>query len=256
MKLLHILSLIPASFSWSLAQDVPPAKPESVPVTRLAAAPVKPSIIRLDDARCQVGEIILNRMNREIRFPAKVNMNEGLIEYAVTLQKGYVHEAILITNSLPTHLNLAFALLRYTPSPELYSEMDDTGHPTGVYPEVSLPVRASARVAVEAEWIADGILHRIPLNEWFQSNVTKKMMEPGPWLYGGSTFSEGAYTPDLSGNLISGKSDDRGAMLIYPGADSPGDRSWSPSPKLVPAVGTAVTVIISPFFKRKSLPTP
>jgi hypothetical protein len=253
MKLLHILSVISVSLSWSLAQKVPPAKPESVPA---AAAPVKPSIIRLDDARCQVGEIILNRMNREIRFPAKVNMNEGLVEYAMTLQKGYAHEAILITNSLPTHLNLAFALLRYNPSPELTSEMDDTGHPTGVFPEVSLPVRASARVAVEVEWTADGASHRIPLNEWFQSNATRKTMEPGPWLFSGSTFSEGAYMAELTGNLISANNDDRYAMLIYPGADNPGERSWFPSPKLVPAVGTAVTVIISPFFKRKSLPTP
>ena len=255
MKLLRILSLIPACLSWSLAQEIVPAKPESDTTPPPAAPSAKPPIVRLDDARCQIGEIILNRMNREIRFPAKVNMTDGQIEYALILQKGNVHEAFLVTTSSPTHLNLAFALLRYTPSPELNSEIDDTGHPTGIFPEVSLPVKASARVAVEVEWTLAGTTHRVSINEWFQLGSTQKPMEPGPWLYSGSDFSEGVYIPELTGNLASVRLDGN-AMLNFPGADNQSDPSWFPAPNLVPPVGTDVTVIISPFFKRKSLPTP
>ncbi len=254
MKLLYILPLIPACLAGSLAQEVAPAKSEPTP-TQSKAEPMKPSVTKLDDARYQIGEVILNRMNREIRFPAKVNMTEGQIEYAVILQKGNVHEAFLVTKSSPTHLNLAFTLLRYTPSPELNSEIDDTGHPTGIYPEISLPVKASARVAVEVEWTVAGTTHRVPINEWFQLGSTQEPMAPGPWLYSGSDVSEGVYIPELTGNLISVRLD-RNAMLNYPGADNTDDPSWFPRPKQVPAVGTDVTVIISPFYKRKPLPTP
>jgi hypothetical protein len=216
---------------------------------------MKPSVTKLDDARLQVGQVILNRLNREIRFPAKVNMRSGLIEYAITLEKGKIHEAFLVTKIAPTDLNLGFTLLRYTPSKELNAEIDDTGHPTGTYPEVSLAVKASARVAVEVEWTAAGTTHRVPLNEWLHSRTTEKTMEPGPWLYNGSEFSEGVYVPELSGNLLSVQPD-RYAMLNYPGADNGGEASWHPAPEGLPVVGTDVTVIISPFFKPKNRPTP
>lgn len=216
---------------------------------------MKPSVIKLDDDRRQVGLVILNRLNREIRFPATVNMNSGLIEYAVTLEKGNIHETFLISKVSPTDLNLGFALLRYNPSRELISEIDDSGHSTGTYPEVPLPIKASARVAVEVEWTLAGTTHRVPINEWFQSRTTEKVMEPGPWLYGGSDFSEGVYIPELTGNLISVLLD-KNAMLNYPGADNTDGPSWLPTPDKVPAPGTDVTVIISPFYKPKTPPTP
>ena len=255
MKLLHLLPLVPACLSWSLAQGLGPVKPDTDAPAHAPAKPLKPSVIKLDDARLQVGQVILNRLNREIRFPAKVNMNAGQIEYAVTLQKGKIHEAFLITQSSPTDVNLGFTLLRYNPSTELNSEIDDTGHPTGTYPEVPIAVKASARVAVEVEWTVAGTTHRVPINEWFQSRSTEKAMEPGPWLYTGSSFSEGVYIPELSGNLVSAQLD-RGAILNYPGADNSDGVSWFPAPDKVPAVGTDVTVIISPFYKPKTPPTP
>ncbi len=252
---LRILPLIPLCISWSLGQEITPAKVESASDTKSATELAKPSVTQLDDARYQIGAVIFNRLNREIRFPTKMNMNEGQIEYAVVLQKGHAHEAFLLADISPTHLNLAFTLLRYKPSTELFSEIEESGHPSGVFPEVPLPVKASARIAIEVEWMVDGAARRCTLNEWFQSRSTQTPMAPGPWLYSGSAFSEGTYIPELSGDVMSVKLD-KYAVVNYPGADNTDDPSWYPSPQLVPPVGTEVTVIISPFFKRKPLPTP
>ena len=245
----RILLVISACVSFSLAQEITPAKPELPPVKNAAAEPVKPSVTKLDETRYQVGEVILDRKNREIRFPAKVNMTGGLIEYIFTLQKGKIHEALLTTSIVPTDLSLAFTLLRYAPSPELFSEINETGHPTGMYPEVPTPVRASARIALEVEWSDNGTIRRVPINEWLRDNMKDVALAPGPWLYTGSTFAEGKFIPELTGDIASIKLDSY-AMINYPGADNEQGMVWFAFPKRVPPVGTNVTVIITPHFKK------
>ena len=65
---LRYFLLIPACISLSLAQESPPANTPST-------EPVKPSVTKLDEYRYQIGDVILDRKSREIRFPTKVNMN-------------------------------------------------------------------------------------------------------------------------------------------------------------------------------------
>ncbi len=243
------LLVLPACISFSLAQEITPVKPEPPPVEDAAAAPVKPSVTKLDETRYQIGGVVLDRKNREIRFPAKVNMAEGLIEYIIILQKGKAHEALLITPVAPTDLNLAFVLLRYAPSPEMFSQIDETGHPTGIYPEVPAPVKASARISMEAEWSENGTTRRVPINEWLRNNAKDTALAPGPWLYTGSNFSEGKFIPELSGDIAAIMVDSN-AMINYPGTDNEQDVTWFAFPKRVPPVGTNVTVIITPYFKK------
>ena len=250
----RFLLVIPTCVSISLAQEVTPVKPELPPVEEAAAQPVKPSVTKLDENRYQIGGVILDRKNREIRFPAKVNMAEGLIEYMIILQKGKAHEALLITPVVPTHINLAFVLLRYAPSPELFSQIDETGHPTGIYPEVPAPVKASARITMEVEWSDNGTNRRVPINEWLRDNAKDTGLAPGPWLYTGSSISGGKFIPDISGDVAAIMVDSN-AMINYPGTDNEGV-TWFAFPKRVPPVGTDVTVIITPYFKGKPLPAP
>ena len=251
----RFLLVIQTCVAISLAQETTPVKPEPPPVTNAAAEAVKPSVTKLDETRYQIGGVILDRKNREIRFPAKVNMAEGLIEYMIILQKGKIHEALLITQAVPTDLNLAFVLLRYPPSPELFSQINETGHPTGIYPEVPNPVRAAARITMEVEWSENGTTRRVHINEWLRDKAKDAALAPGPWLYTGSSFSEGKFIPDLSGDIASIKLDPY-AMINYPGPDSEQGVVWFAFPKRVPPVGTDVTVIITPYFKSKPLPTP
>ena len=240
---LRYFLLIPACISLSFAQESPPANTPST-------EPVKPSVTKLDEYRYQIGDVILDRKSREIRFPTKVNMNEGLIEYLVVLQQGKVHEALLISSITPTHLNVAMVLLRYAPSCELFSLINETGHPTGIYQEVPAPVRAAARIAIDVEWDDNGTTRRLPVNEWVRNNSKDTGMEAGPWLYTGSSISDKKFIPDLSGDITSIMNDSN-AMINYPGTDNQDNASWFAFAKRVPPVGTQVTVIISPYSSSK-----
>ncbi len=239
--LLRFLILVPVYASIVLAQEPPP---DAVP----SAEPVQPSVKKLDETRYQIGGVSFDEKSREIRFPTKVNMTEGLLEYLIVHLNGKVHEALLITEISPTDLNLAFTLLRYPPSRELYPLPEEDGSASSKFPEVPADVKARSRVAVDVEWTVDGKLRRVPINEWIQHAVKSTSMPAGPWVYGGSEFFEGKFIPETSGD-IAAIFLAMSALINYPGDDNHSDEVWTPFPKRVPPVETNVTVIIAPYQK-------
>ncbi len=241
-----------ASASLAVAQEQPNNRP---PPPEAAVAPVKPQVKKLDETHYQIGKIILDQKSREIRFPAKVNMSTGLLEFLLVQQHGKVHESLLVTDASPAHLNLAFVLLRYPPSNELFSLLDDTGHMTGEYPQVAAAVKAGARVFIDVEWSDQGTTRRMPVNEWIQHSEKATAMPPGPWVYSGSEFDEGRYIPEITGD-VAAIFTSQIAMINYPGNDNGDDTVWHAYPKRVPAKDTDVTVIITPMVKPPTPPKP
>lgn len=249
--LLRSFLLVPLCAFSVLAQDAPPP----VVATDAPAEPVKPSVRKLDGSRYQIGGVIFDEKTREIRFPTKVNMTEGALEYLIVHVNGKVHESLLSTEISPTHLNLAFTLLRYTASHELYPLPDDTGGVSDKFPDVSAQVKASSRVTIEVEWNDDGKVRRLPVNEWIQHGVKATAMPAGPWVYGGSDIFEGKFVAETTGD-VAAIFLSQAALLNYPGEDHENDDVWTPFPKRVPAEGTNVTVIIAPYSHPQPLPKP
>ncbi len=242
-----MLACLLAAMQWTAAQDDrAPVEPTSLPAPDQAVEPVKPNIEKLDDNRYRIGGITIDRKSREIRFPAEVNMTDGLLEFLIVQQKGKVHESLLATDVSPLHLNLAFTVLRYQPSPELYEKLDKDFTATGEFPQVPDDVKAAARVSIEIEWLDAGKARRVAANDWLQHTVTTAAMPPGPWVYGGSEIYEGKYSPEVTGD-IAAIFLARSAILNFPGEGNRDDTIWSPYPKRVPPVGTKVTVIIAPY---------
>lgn len=229
------------------APQIPPA-----PETLAKPKAVTPALVRVDANTYRIGDVSLIPTKREIRFPGKVNMTDGLIEYLIVLKQGKVHEALFISEISPTHLNLALKLLRYVPSPELFSLMDE-GHMTGVYPEVSPSIKSQARILMEVEWDDNGTTKRTAINEWIQNSNKATAMAPGPWLYTGADLQAGKFIPDLTGDIAAIMTVPT-AMINYPGSDNGGETVWFPFPKRVPQLGTPVTLIITPH--SISIPKP
>jgi hypothetical protein len=178
-----------------------------------------------------------------------------LLEFLVVHQNGKVHEALLSTEISPTHLNLAFTLLRYSPSRELYPLPSETGGASGNYPEVAEDVKAAARVNIELEWSEDGKTKRFPANECVQHAVKTTSMPAGPWVYGGSNIDHGKYAAETTGDVIDIFTSPA-AILNYPGSERSDDTIWVPFPKRIPAEGTPITVIITPFQNANPTPKP
>jgi hypothetical protein len=254
MRLSPLIPLILcASLAW--AQDRAPVEPKSLPAPDQAVEPFSPSVKKLDATRYQIGEVIFDQKSREIRFPAKVNMSEGLLEFLVVHQNGKVHESLLSTEISPTHLNFAFTLLRYPASKELYPLPNETGGTSDHYPEVPAEIKAASRVTIEVEWSDNGKSRRVPVNEWIQHAVKSTAMPAGPWVYGGSDFHEGKFNAETSGDIAAIFLSMQ-ALINYPGDDHIDDTVWMAFPKRVPPEGTNVTVIIAPYQNLKPLPKP
>lgn len=249
----RLLMLIFVGTSLTLAENAPPDAPTPVPAQ--AAEPAKPAIKKLDGTRYQVGEVVFDEKSREIRFPARVNMTEGQLEYLIVHVNGKVHESLLSTEISPTHLNFAFTVLRYHSSHELYRLPNETGGTSDKSPEVSAEVKAGARVNIHVEWTEDGKTRRFPVNELIQHGVKATAMPAGPWVYGGSDFFEGKFIAETTGD-IAAIFLSQAALLNYPGKDNDNDDVWTPFPKRVPAEGTNVSVIIAPYQNTNPLPKP
>lgn len=237
------------------AQDRSPVEPASLPAPDQPVEPVKPPVEKIDDSRYRIGKVTFDQKTREIRFPAKVNMVEGLLEFLVVHENGKTHESLFVTDISATHLNLAFTLLRYPASPELYALPNATGGLSGDFPKVSADVKAGARITISVEWKDGDKIRRRPANEWIKDSNKKSAMPGGPWVYGGSEVFDGKYVPDSTGDIIA-IFVARSAMINYPGDDNSDDEVWLPFPKRVPAQGTDVTLILSPYQPDKTSTKP
>ena len=242
--LLRLLSLIAIGSSFALAQA-----PES------ASEPVKPSVKKLDGTHYQIGDVTFDQQSREIRFPAEVGEPNRTLEFLVVHENGKTYESLLSSKISATHLSLAFNLLRYLPSRELYPLPNGRGGVTDKFPEVAADVKARARINIEVEWTADGQVRRVPANDWIQHSAKTTAMPAGPWVYGGSEFFEGKYIPETTGDIIAILVAPS-ALINYPGKDNDDGNVWTTFAARIPPAGTRVTVIITPIHNTPPLAKP
>lgn len=232
------------------AGPVDPVEPSTLPAPDQPVAPAEPPIKELDADRVQIGDVILNKKTREIRFPAAVNMADGeLLEFALVHTNGKVHESLLVTDVSATNINLAFKLLRYPASIELYGIVEKDGTMSNEFPKVADDVKAASRVNISVEWEDAGKTKKNNINDWIAHGTTGEQMPAAdPWVYGGSRVREGKFVPDVTGDYIAIFLSNA-ALINFPGKDNDSDEVWLPFPKRVPPLGTKVTVIISPHQK-------
>lgn len=246
--------VVPGLFAFLLtasavAQFPGPSSPSADAPDAEGKPPAPPPVKELDAERLQIGDVILNRKTREIRFPAQVNMAGGeLLEFAIVHVNGKVHESLLSTSISPLHLNIALKLLRYQPSPELYPVLNEDGTPSGKFPAVSDEIKAASRLEVKVEWEDEGKTRTALINEWITDTTTGKSMPADPWVYGGSFTANGRYAAEATGDILAIYLSTT-TMANFSGKDNDTDEVWLPFPKRVPPVGTKVTVSILPYSK-------
>ena len=238
------------------AEPVPPAvEPATLPAPDQKMEPVKPAVEKIDATHYRIGEVTFDQATREIRIPAEVNMTEGLLEFLLVHKNGKVHESLFRTGISATQLNVAFTLLRYKPSRELYFAYDEHGQNIGPANMVPDDVKAASRVNIRVEWNDNGQMKSCPVNEWISDSATEKPMPSGPWVYGGSEIENGSFAPESTGDIIAIFLTNS-AMILYPGSDNQNDEVWLPFPKRVPPVDTKVTLIFSPNPQTPTAPKP
>lgn len=233
----------------SKPNTVAPAESGEAPANEQVAEKKTPaaeaSVKKLADGTMQIGEIIFDPKTRQVRVPCNVNMNEGLLEFAVVHENGKIHESLLTTKASALHLNIAMKLLRYVASEELYAIEKERGVLSDKFPEVEEKIRKAARVNLSIEWQQDGKTKKVPISDWVLHTRTTKTMSADPWVYGGSMMYEGQFVAEQNGD-IAAIFVSRGSLFLYPGKDNTNDEMWIANTKRIPPQGTSVFFLIEP----------
>lgn len=185
----------------------------------------------------RIGQVEFEKNSRVIRFPAKVNMHSGTVEYGVVTATGKCHEALFSTVAAPQDIHLAMLLLGIKPAS---MREDETK---------GLIVPPDAAVSVKAEWTVNGEILSHPLADLVTVAKTSSEMRATAgakpaWLYNGSRFNDAGFAAALDGSIISLIADDM-ALINNAGRNRVNDDAHLPNSDLLPATGTDATILIS-----------
>lgn len=182
-----------------------------------------------------LGLVKFDKRQRTVRFPAKVNLREEVIEYALVATTGKAHEAMFVTDAKPEHLHLAFLLLDM-PTAELQGQLD--------VPASFPPTNA---IKITVTWKKNGPDASRDLAELVLVNQpdgkTAAPMSAGAWCYAGSRFNAAGFVAAQEGSFI-GLISDSSALIENPRVDRARDDIHFPNKALLPAKGTQVEFVL------------
>lgn len=217
-------------FSLLCASGVFAQFPEDLPIGA-GGPPPDLTVKRIDETHVAIGDVRINRKARTVTLPAKLNMRDGLLEYALVTEMGKLHESLLVTAVAPQQLHVACLLLGLKELPLTEDEI-----PPG------------NRVAIEVSWEKDGKTVTHPLAALI--SLTKPnpleaavVMSPGPWFYNGSVFVKNVFLAQRDGGFIS-LIHDPAALVNNPREDRGNDEVHIPNTAQLPPVGTPVKVAL------------
>jgi hypothetical protein len=265
------------------AAEMPPAAP--TPVGKVTDGPSKALTRAEAEATLQkalqvrqvgsnlfaLGELLFDRQQRTVTIPARVNLRDTVIEYALVHTSGKTHESLLATEVTAEQVHLACLLLGLSPAP--VTGAPDTAQIIPGTNEVSIavfwpgprprpadpaaPDTASGKAAAGGSLTALGAEHtasvtaggfvRFALSELV--TLKKAESEPGislsagGWFYNGSQMSETGFAAQEEGSIIS-LIRDPAALVNNPRAQRDDDDAHWPNPAQLPPVGTPVRVVL------------
>ena len=228
--------------------DVPENKIAPESETSIKPAKQEPLVKKISPSVYQIGKIKLNKDTREITIPAQTNITDpdSILEYLLVHLNGEkVHEALLVTEADPSHINIALKLLSYKESQELFRELKADGTPGENYPVVANDIKKAARFSLHLTWKQGEIEKTAPITHWLKNRITQKPMPNTPWVYNGSYIHNKKFKAKLTGNIFT-IFPDLGSLANYPGKDREDDTLWFPAPR-IPREGTAVTITLKPW---------
>ncbi len=192
-----------------------------------------------------VGTVRLDKNTSTVTFPAKVQMDDGLLEYLLVSPQGPVHETLLTSEAAPQDVHMAMLLLGARGMIQKQAGKE----PPRIDAEylAHAPKLTGDRIFLSVKWTdKSGKEQTSPVERWivrkfFTPKKTVKIMdaEDGPWLYTGSYFYENRFIAQADGTFA--------AMVTYPGAliNNPrtganDDQIWFVKKEAVPPKGTPV----------------
>jgi hypothetical protein len=186
----------------------------------------------LGNGSFELGTVRLNKNTRSVTFPAAVNLVADLaVEYVVVHKTGKGHESIFTTTARPQDIHLALLLLDARPVM------------TNAFPQDLAIPPGGERVTIEVTWKKDGRETRRAAEQLVLERPTGRPLARGEWIFNGSNFSEGMFTAQRDGSIVSIHIDPD-ALVNNPRRGRDNDDRHVPNTAELPAVGTPVEITI------------
>lgn len=214
----------------------------------LAQAPGSPGngvVKEVSPGVYELGPIKIDKEKNRISFPARVNMDKGILEYLLVGPLGGTHESLLISDVSVTDVHTAMLLLGAKGS-GIHAPAPDQQPPRQITEEYlkTAPELKGDRIFLTVQVANKEGAKEIPVEDWVVNTKTNKPAERGPWIYNGSMFgADGKFLAEQDNSFV--------ALLTYPPAlmNNPrkidnGDSLWAVNEKAVPPVDTPVTFSI------------
>lgn len=190
------------------------------------ASEMKRLVKDLGKGQFQIGEVKLNKPARTIQFPAKVNLRDVLIEYAIVGKIGKLHESLLSTQIPPTHIHIAMLLLgTKNLRPKSHEDSLPPGNPIDIF----------------IDWESEGTKQRARIEDWIIVEKDKRPIPKGMWVYSGARVDNGYFTANTDESIVAIILD-IDALVNNARLGNENDEIWFPNEAKIPALGTPVTV--------------
>jgi hypothetical protein len=177
----------------------------------------------------QAGLVRLDKNSRTVTFPANLNLRDVTVEYAIVHKHGKTHESIFTTEARPRDIHMALLLLG------VKAAITNTFGADGKAPPIG------DKVFVQVSWTNQGARVERALEDLVLNRETKKTLGRGEWIYNGSNFSEGAFTAERDGSIISIHIDPD-ALINNPRPGRENDDLYLPNAEKLPPIGARVEV--------------
>jgi hypothetical protein len=187
----------------------------------------------------RIGEIVVNKAEKTITFPAVVNMNKGLLEYLLVRSGGKTHESLFRTSIEPYNLQIACLLL----------DLFGTDKPLAFQGAPETPKGDPVSISVERV-LDNGRSQIVNPKEWIVKTVDGEQLNPPDlnWIFTGSIINNGRFASQVDGSIIA-LYHDPVAMIGNASVGGESDKVWFVNEKTAPPVGTKVTITIMPVKK-------
>jgi hypothetical protein len=191
----------------------------------------------------ELGEVRIDKAQRTVSFPARLNLDQGPMEYFLVTSWGKTHESILKTDTEPFRIHLAMLLLDTNAGA---AALASNGPPASMGGFVSHPSKnrlPGEAVSIELKWTVDGKETRKRAEEMILNTEQKSVMGAGDWVYTGSRVIEGLFLAEIDGSVVSLVTDGE-ALINNEGTGHDNDTIWLANTNSLPPTNTLVTVSI------------
>jgi hypothetical protein len=209
--------------------------PEEKPREPAASeAKASPPLKQIAPGVFEVGQVRFTTRDRQVRFPAFVNMEGGLLEYLVVTGTGKLHESLLRTEVEPYHIHVAMLFL---------GAKGSTAEP------MSPNAFAGENVTIEIVWKENGKEKKSAIESFVTDLSSREPLRRGPWIYNGSRIIEGTFLAQRNGSIIA-LIEDPDALMNNPVAGREDDENWE-ARKIGPGFDTPIEVLLTLAAPKK-----